>query len=775
MSSWHTEADGLILELAPRRPAGPLVRGWYLGRLIAAALQVPAAVLLTLMLVAPATATIVTAAETRTGAVILLSCVIVVVAGGVIDRLRRAAWTMTRRTRGLSVTLLLLAATAALLVRPPAPGSWSPAVAWTAAGVLVVAAGVSARWAWVMGGRWLLPVSAVLLVAPVELLFAARQRPKAMVSGAVLLCGAVVLAWAWRQISPSRSELPLAAVPAMGAAVAGIGVVAVALDDAGRQAYAVTVGWVVIALGVVLPVAIWAARGVGRRRWWPWWPLVLPFGISAFVAGLAFRLIFEPPVDAAGGVRGQLVLYALMLGAAFVWTWFGALFVLLRAAVDGIEADPVRSAYLHECTGARMWLRLTRLLNPIVLTLGLVVAVAAARVFDVILIAVPGPQQYVLDSATVHWWQLTTDRGVGQVAAEAYSLPLAVVVGLGAWLLQSGTPWHRSGWPRPDPQPIPVRWQLHRSGWASRRVGLDRAERVGAATQRWLGRVVSAAVARRVGGFARWIVARALAPVALAGRAGGLWLRVGTVSLLMLAPLIVLAAVSWLGPDGAAFTGPQSVWQDAELWHALVQTGWVAGFSTLMTVTAALPPAYYAATLDPQGWRSRVIVMVLVVLAVMPAQMYVGRIRAFVDENSLAGTSFPLILTHAALGLPIAILILRGALLAPPDTPSAGPGRGVLDTSLVLRRVWASAGPALVAVAVLQLVQVWNDFFVGQLVSGADASPWSLLLWSEARQFHENVAHLAAGALLSAVPPTVLLLATWRRFLVPGLTGGVLR
>ncbi|MCM6772301.1 hypothetical protein NDR87_01570 [Nocardia sp. CDC159] len=881
MSSWHLDTDGLTLELAPRRPAGPLIRGRYLHRLAAAALQIPAAVLILGVLVVPATATVITAAETRAGAVILLACAIVVAAAAVVDRLRRSGWRPGRAAGWASAALLALAATTALLVHPPgtsfgaravgsgipavqsadrasepalspetaveaanypfregvstvgAPGvtsppgeraaqgpvppasavtassgvpaveelpirsemparasgtppdrptaqsnstrdQWSPPAAWLAAGVLAAAAVTSLWWPRVMRGRWLLPVSAIVLVVPTELLFAARQRPGLMVWSAVVLCVATGSALLWRRISPSRSELALAAVPAVAAAVAGMGVVAVGLSDAGRQAYAITIVWVLGALGVLLPVAVWAAWGRGRRRWWPWWPLVVPFGISAFVAGLAFRLIFEPPVDAVGGVGGQLVLYAVMLGAAFVWTWFGALFVLLRAAVDGIAADPVRSAYLHERTGARRWLRLLGLLDPVLLILGLVVAVAAARIFDVVLIAVPGPGQYVLNSATVHWWRLTSDPGLGQVGAEAYSLPLAIVVGLGAWLLQSGTIRHRTRWPRPDPRPIPVRLRLRRPRWASGWTGRAAATRMGATVEARLARFTGAGVAAGAGRVVRAVAMRIGAAAVLAARAGGLWLRVGVVALLMLSPLAVLAAVSWFGPDGAALTGPESVWRDDELWQALLQTAWVAGFSTLLTVTAALPPAYYAAALDPDGRRSRLIVVALVVLAVMPAQMYVGRIRAFVDDYGLAGTSMPLILTHAALGLPIAILILRGALLSPPDLP-ADAGRGPVDASLVLRRVGAAAGPALVAVAVLQLVQVWNDFFVGLLVSGADASPWSLLLWSEARQFHENVAHLAAGALLSAVPPVVLLLATWRRFLVPGLTGGVLR
>jgi alpha-glucoside transport system permease protein len=34
---------------------------------------------------------------------------------------------------------------------------------------------------------------------------------------------------------------------------------------------------------------------------------------------------------------------------------------------------------------------------------------------------------------------------------------------------------------------------------------------------------------------------------------------------------------------------------------------------------------------------------------------------------------------------------------------------------------------------------------------------------------------VAASAVVSAALPVAMLLATWRRFIVPGLTGGVLR
>jgi alpha-glucoside transport system permease protein len=165
----------------------------------------------------------------------------------------------------------------------------------------------------------------------------------------------------------------------------------------------------------------------------------------------------------------------------------------------------------------------------------------------------------------------------------------------------------------------------------------------------------------------------------------------------------------------------------------------------------------------------------LVVLSVVPAQTYLGPLDAFIDAFGLSGTRIPLILVHAAAGLPIAILILRGAMLAPPGSPADDALHGLASPGTIAHRVLASAGPALGAVAVLEFIQVWNDFFIGLMVSGAGASPWSLLLWGEARQFNDNAAELAAGALLSALLPVGLLLSTWRRWLVPGLTGGVLR
>lgn len=518
----------------------------------------------------------------------------------------------------------------------------------------------------------------------------------------------------------ARAELLLLPI-ALACLVIGGYLLVGALTTDGLWAYLRTLAWVVVGiclLAVALLIAWW-----GRAARWLWRPLIVPFGISVFVSGVAFRLIFQFFGDLFGieSIVGYRIWLGLMLASAFVWTWLGFLTGVFRDAISAIEADPMRSSYLRQANGrwAHMY-RLSVLQRPVVLILGLTVGVAAARVFDVVLIGVPGSIQAHVDSATVHWWRLATDTELGPGVAAAYSLPLAVLVGFVAWLLQTDIRRHRTSWsaaPLPAPDRLDARARLSK-------------------------------------------------PRALA---------IALVSLLALIPLGWLMYAALDGPDGFGLTAFTRLWRDQALLRSLQTTAWVATLVTIVVLAAALPVAYRLAALGPNRMLARIAVLALVVLTVLPVQSYLGPLDALIATYGLSGTRIPLILVHAAAGLPIAILMLRGALLAPQDSPAADALHGLASPGAVARRVLDTAGPALGAVAVLEFIQVWNDFIVGLMISGAGASPWSLLLWGEARQFTENSAQVAAGALLSALLPVALLLATWRRWLIPGLTGRALR
>ncbi|MET9026467.1 hypothetical protein ABZW96_12715 [Nocardia sp. NPDC004168] len=580
----------------------------------------------------------------------------------------------------------------------------------------LVAGGRPRRWlGWVAGlPATLLTVALLVLPAGWTVLIAARASPLSVLACAVAATGALLPAALRR-----RRGVPWIRIllwpSSIGATIAGLWLLGGTMNADGRGAYLRTLLWVAFGIGLLL--AALAIAWWGRAARWLWLPLIVPFGVSAFVSGVAFRVIFGNgarwlDIEDVGLYRWWL---AAMLGSAFLWTWLGFLTALFRAGIHAIEADPARAGYLYRDDGRPLAVRLYELLRPVLLIAGLAVGVAAARVFDVVLIGVPGALEYQVDSATVHWWRLAADAEPG--AAAAYALPLAVLVGAVAWLLQVDVRHHRASWSAV--------------------------------------RAISVAGRRRIG------------PV----RAAGIVL----VSVLVLYPIGVLAYTGLRTHDGFGFSAIALVSGDDGLWRSLQTTAWVAGIVTVVVVTAAAPVAYRLAALRPNGTAARLAVVALVVLAVMPAQTYLGPIDGLVDTYELSGTRIPLILVHAAAGLPIAILVLRGAMLSPPGSTAADALHGLASPGTIAQRVLASSGPALGAVAVLEFVQVWNDFFIGLVVSGAGASPWSLLLWGGARQFGENSAQLAAGSLASAVLPVALLLVTWRRWVVPGLTGGVLR
>ncbi|MFG1795161.1 hypothetical protein [Nocardia sp. NPDC049149] len=575
------------------------------------------------------------------------------------------------------------------------------------------------RWiGWATGlPATLLTVSLVVVPVVWTVVIAVRAKPLVVVACLLVAVGAVGAT----QLARHRwvSGVRLLCWPiALGLVGAGMWLLGKGLGRDGTWAYVRTLAWVVfgvVLLGIALGIA-WLARDSR----WLWRPLIVPFGISAVVSGVAFRLIFQFGGDWLGidSVAVYKWWFRAMLGSAFLWTWLGFVTGLFRAGILAVEADPVRAGYLHGDGKQFPFRRLFELLRPVVLIVGLAVGVAAARVFDVVLIGVPGSLQYQIDSATVHWWRLAVDPGVDPGVAAAYGLPLAVLVGFVAWLLQTNV-------------------RRHRTSWAAQAGQEGMVARDGLGMRRGLGMF--------------------------------------TVSVLALAPIGWLIVVALRDRGGFGFGAVTRMFRDPALVRSLETTAWVASLATLVVVTAAVPVAYRLAALRPNRPAAGIAVLTLVVLSVLPVQSYLGPVDAFIDANELSGTRIPLILLHAAAGLPIAILVLRGALLAAPGTPAADALHGLAGPGAIVRRVLHSAGPALGAVAVLEFIQVWNDFVIGLLISGAGATPWSLLLWGGARQFTENSAQLAAGSLISAVLPVVLLVLTWRRWLVPGLTGGVLR
>ncbi|MFI7066514.1 sugar ABC transporter permease [Kribbella sp. NPDC050124] len=523
----------------------------------------------------------------------------------------------------------------------------------------------------------------------------------------------------------------------------GFGNFAVMGDPDALRAVGNSLAWVLVALGLVVVgflLALVSYRLPGLTSFLQ--PaLVIPFAVSVLVSGATFRLIFDPAPERGTVTAVWTRLFGpspvwlgpglvwLVLISAFGWTWLGYVVSLFRAGLDAIPDDVSRTIAAEGVTGWRRLFALEiPLLRPITGVVTLTLVIAAVRVFDLVLIVVPGPMQRSADVLGLNWWRATTTGDdPGRTAALGVVL-FAIVAAVGVVGVRG---LRRRRWAMPV-QVVPPDPTVGRPK-PSKRV-------------------------RRIG-----------------------WTAGFAVSLVWILPAVVLVATAlhspreaglrgWWSPSGLGLSSFAAA-ANIGLFRALLSTLLIAGAATAVLLVIAVPTAYLVAWGGLPQWLGRVVTSMFVVLAVTPVQMYAAPLRDAIGTAGLAGSRVALALVHAAAGLPFAVLLLRSAFASAPPALVSEALQGPARQSSVLATVQRTYRPALVAVAVLEFALVWNDFIVGFLISGPGTTPLSLVLWGEARQFSASAGTVAAAGVVASVVPVVLMLSNWQR-VVRGLTVG---
>ena len=222
-------------------------------------------------------------------------------------------------------------------------------------------------------------------------------------------------------------------------------------------------------------------------------------------------------------------------------------------------------------------------------------------------------------------------------------------------------------------------------------------------------------------------------------------------------------------PSAWTFENYSNMFDDDSIVDALILTAQVTLGATVLPILVGSLAAYALAWIDFPGrdW----VFLTIIALLVVPIQMALIPMFTLYNTFSLFDTVPGLILFHTAFALPFAIFLLRNFFAGiPKDLMEAARIDGASEFLLFFRVVLPLGLPAIAAVAIFQVLFVWNDLLIG-LVMAQTNQPIAPTIASQLRQFGSNLDVIAPAAFFSAVIPLTIF-ALFQRYFVQGLLAG---
>lgn len=215
-------------------------------------------------------------------------------------------------------------------------------------------------------------------------------------------------------------------------------------------------------------------------------------------------------------------------------------------------------------------------------------------------------------------------------------------------------------------------------------------------------------------------------------------------------------------------------WNEAKIGITLPNSIVVTAVSVLGSTFLSAMAAYGLSR------RERPLAMALYLLFIggmlVPVQMIVLPLFILLRTLGLFGTLFALILPYIALGLPLGVLILTPiAATLPRDLSDAARIDGAREWRIFLHIILPLMRPGLAAVAILNGVWMWNEFFIPLVVAFKPQSqtmPVGIVAFIGT---YSTEWGLVFASVVVATAPLILAYLLMTRQFVAGLTAGAVR
>jgi alpha-glucoside transport system permease protein len=202
---------------------------------------------------------------------------------------------------------------------------------------------------------------------------------------------------------------------------------------------------------------------------------------------------------------------------------------------------------------------------------------------------------------------------------------------------------------------------------------------------------------------------------------------------------------------------------------ALWTTVWIALLGTILPLFIAALAGYAFAWLEFPG-RDWLFILVIALL-VVPLQMALIPIFSLYNTLGIFDSVIGIALFHTAFGLPFAIFLLRNFFIGiPKDILESARIDGASELRIFFRLILPLGVPALASLAIFQFLWTWNDLLVA-LTFGRETQPITVAIYSQLRQFGQNIDLIATASFVSLIVPLVVFFA-FQRYFVQGLLAG---
>ncbi len=199
--------------------------------------------------------------------------------------------------------------------------------------------------------------------------------------------------------------------------------------------------------------------------------------------------------------------------------------------------------------------------------------------------------------------------------------------------------------------------------------------------------------------------------------------------------------------------------------------------SVAVVVTTTLLAAMAGYGITRLRWKWSGIVLSIMLLALMiPAHATVVPLFSMFNKMKINNTYLSVIIPHIVFTLPIAILIFTGFFSSIPTELEEA---AVIDGCSIPRAFFSIilpiSAPALVTVAVITFIVVWNDLLFPQIfLTDPDLMPLPVKLTSFQGRYSTDYVGMIAAVVVTIIPSIVIYSLLHRR-IVSGMTAGALK